>query len=42
MFIALCCVYFFAGYVLGFYQGTVSSYNDRIYQINTLFEDTND
>lgn len=39
LFIILSLVYFFAGYMLGFYKGTMSAYMDRTNQINNLFEE---
>jgi hypothetical protein len=37
--IILSLIYFFAGYLLGFYKGTISAYKDGANQINELFED---
>jgi len=36
--IFLSLVYFSAGYLLGFYQGTISAYKERTKQINEIFE----
>jgi len=36
--ITLSLIYFFSGYVLGFYQGTISAYKERTKQINEVFE----
>lgn len=38
LFVGLCIVYFTAGYILGFYHGTISAHSDRINQLNELFD----
>lgn len=37
--IFLSLTYFFAGYILGFYKGSISAYNDSVYQLNSVFEE---
>lgn len=38
LFVLLCLVYFISGYILGFYQGNISAYKEKSYQINKFFD----
>lgn len=38
LFIFLCLVYFLSGYILGFYQGNISAYKEKSYQINKFYD----